>query len=63
MPVKLIWGDKDTITPLWQGERLKQSIPQSSLAVLHGLGHIPQIEDPEVFNRALLAFLIERAVR
>src|SRR6185369_15773954 len=54
MPTSLIWGDKDTITPLWQGEKLKQTIPRSSLTVLQGLGHIPQIEDPDSFNRSVL---------
>ncbi len=57
MPTLLIWGDKDTITPLWQGEKLKATIPTSALEVLKGLGHIPQIEDPDRFNNALLPFL------
>jgi pimeloyl-ACP methyl ester carboxylesterase len=57
MPTLLIWGDKDTITPLWQGEKLKASIPGASLSVLKGLGHIPQIEDPGQFNNSLLPFL------
>lgn len=60
MPTLLIWGDKDTITPLWQGEKLKQTIPGSALNVLTGLGHIPQIEDPGRFNQALLPFLEAR---
>jgi pimeloyl-ACP methyl ester carboxylesterase len=57
MPTLLIWGDKDRITPLWQGEKLKQVIPNSSLEVLKGLGHIPQIEDPVQFDNSLLPFL------
>ena len=63
MPTLLIWGDKDTITPLWQGEKLNKTIPRSSLTVLKGLGHIPQIEDPVSFNRTLLPFLLEQAGR
>ena len=57
MPTLIIWGDKDSVTPLWQGEKLKQVIPNSSLSVLRGLGHIPQIEDPVLFNSSLLPFL------
>lgn len=57
MPTLLIWGDKDNVTPLVQGETLKRIIPNSSLTVLKGLGHIPQIEDPPQFNAALLPFL------
>jgi pimeloyl-ACP methyl ester carboxylesterase len=56
-PTLIIWGDKDTVTPLWQGEKLKEVIPNSSLSVLRGLGHIPQIEDPVQFNNSLLPFL------
>jgi pimeloyl-ACP methyl ester carboxylesterase len=57
MPTLLIWGDKDTITPLWQGEKLNKTISNSSLNVLKGLGHIPHIEDPDQFNSALVPFL------
>ena len=61
MPTLLIWGDQDTITPLAQGQKLNQFISTSSLSVLKGLGHIPQIEDPVQFNNALLPFLISHA--
>jgi pimeloyl-ACP methyl ester carboxylesterase len=57
MPTMIIWGDNDTITPLWQGQKLMQAIPKSAMRVLNGLGHIPQIEDPTEFNEALLPFL------
>jgi pimeloyl-ACP methyl ester carboxylesterase len=57
MPSLLIWGDRDTITPLWQGEKLKNIIASSTLSILTGLGHIPQIEDPDQFNSSLLPFL------
>jgi pimeloyl-ACP methyl ester carboxylesterase len=57
MPTLLLWGDQDRITPLWQGEKLKAVIPNSSLNVLRGLGHIPQIERPVQFNDSLLPFL------
>jgi pimeloyl-ACP methyl ester carboxylesterase len=60
MPRLLIWGDADRVTPLWQGEKLKGIISKSSLTVLKGLGHIPQIEDPAQFNDALLPFLLAR---
>ncbi len=63
MPTLLIWGDKDTVTPLWQGEKLKASILNSTLSVLKGLGHIPQIEDPDRFNGALLPFVEEQDTR
>jgi pimeloyl-ACP methyl ester carboxylesterase len=53
----LIWGSDDTTTPLEQGERLAQWLPQSTLTVLSGTGHQPFEEDPEAFHAVLLAFL------
>lgn len=55
IPVAILWGDKDTITPLEQALDLRTLLPpQTSLTLLPGLGHIPQIEDPAMFNDALL---------
>jgi pimeloyl-ACP methyl ester carboxylesterase len=53
-PVAILWGDKDTVTPVDQARDLQTLIPQASLTLLPGLGHIPQIEDPALFNEALL---------
>jgi pimeloyl-ACP methyl ester carboxylesterase len=53
MPVALIWGGADTVTPLAQGKRLAALTRARSLIVLPGVGHIPHIEDPEHFQTAL----------
>jgi pimeloyl-ACP methyl ester carboxylesterase len=57
VPTLIIWGDKDTTTPLAQGQRISQLISGSELAVMAGVGHMPQIEDVEQFNRLLVTFL------
>jgi pimeloyl-ACP methyl ester carboxylesterase len=57
VPTLVIWGDQDTTTPLEQGQELARVIPGARLAVMAGIGHMPQIEDAEQFNRLLLAFL------
>ena len=57
LPTLIIWGAVDSTTPLAQGQRLAQLIRGSELAVMAGVGHMPQIEDPAQFNRLLLAFL------
>lgn len=46
-PVLLIWGREDTVTPLEQGLELRDLFPRSRLAILPGVNHIPQIEDPD----------------
>jgi pimeloyl-ACP methyl ester carboxylesterase len=57
MPVSLIWGAQDTVTPLGQAEHLKGLMPHAELSVLNGIGHIPQVEDPARFNETLVNFL------
>ena len=53
MPVDILWGRTDEVTPLWQGEALVKLIPSSRLTVIDGVGHIPYIEDPPRFQVAL----------
>jgi pimeloyl-ACP methyl ester carboxylesterase len=53
-PVNLIWGEQDSVTPLAQGRELKAWMPRAELVVIPQVGHIPHIEDPEAFARALL---------
>ncbi|MEM6409827.1 MAG: alpha/beta hydrolase [Pseudomonadota bacterium] len=57
LPTGIIWGREDQATPLAQGQELNALIPGSQLTVLGEIGHIPQIEDPEGFQRALIAVL------
>lgn len=54
IPVVLIWGAQDAITPLWQGKALLQYFPDSRLAVINDAGHIPYIESADSFNNILL---------
>ena len=53
-PTAIIWGNEDTVTPVAQAEDLRSLIPGATLTLLPHLGHIPHIEDPDAFNRALI---------
>jgi pimeloyl-ACP methyl ester carboxylesterase len=57
LPVAIIWGGQDTVTPRDQARDLQALLPVVALTLLPGLGHIPQIEDPDRFNDALLKLL------
>lgn len=57
MPVVAIWGDRDTVTPLSQGEQLVALVPHGKLEVISGVGHIPQIENPDELNARLVRAL------
>ena len=52
LPVALLWGADDSVTPIAQGERLRALIPGATLDSLAGVGHIPHIEDEAAFVAA-----------
>ena len=53
LPVCMIWGDLDTVTPLSQAHTLLWLIPRSTLWIVQGVGHIPYIENVDSFHLAL----------
>lgn len=56
MPVFLIWGEADTVTPIAQGETLARLMRARAFVRLPGVGHIPHIEDEAGFLAALDGF-------
>ncbi|KQZ30335.1 alpha/beta fold hydrolase [Duganella sp. Root1480D1] len=56
-PVTLLWGETDTITPLSQAENLQRLIPGAQIVRIPRAGHIPQVEEPELFQEALARIL------
>lgn len=57
-PTLLIWGDRDRAVGLTSGRALQKTLPQSSLLVLPGVGHIPFEERPDVCNQAMREWLL-----
>ena len=56
-PVLIIWGEKDRVLPLKHGHLAKVKLPNATLEIMEGCGHIPFFERSEEFNRAVLSFL------
>ena len=56
-PTLLIWGQQDTITPPFVGEKFDELIPTSELHFLNECGHAPMMEKPGDFNAILEGFL------
>ncbi|GAB4423333.1 MAG: alpha/beta hydrolase [Anaerolineae bacterium] len=56
-PTVLIWGDRDTDTPLWQGRRLEQIMPDAGLVVFPGAGHFSYLERLNEYLRVVEHFL------
>jgi pimeloyl-ACP methyl ester carboxylesterase len=57
LPVKLIWGREDKITPLFAGEEFERILPNAELTILEECGHAPMMEYPQIFNQILDSFL------
>ncbi|MBI3935677.1 MAG: alpha/beta hydrolase [Betaproteobacteria bacterium] len=55
-PVHVITGDEDD-NCLEPGVFMKRTIPGAALTVIPGSGHAVNLEEPDVFNRAVLDFL------
>ncbi len=59
IPTLLIWGDKDTATPLADGQKMSSLIPNSKLVVFEDATHYSFLDKPQEFKNALLNFLRE----
>jgi pimeloyl-ACP methyl ester carboxylesterase len=57
VPMGLIWGIEDSVTPIAQGRALQRRVAGASLTILPNIGHMPQLEDPAAFLAALLPLL------
>ena len=57
LPVCLIWGKNDTITPPMVAEEFHKLLTTSELHWIDKCGHAPMMEVPEEFNAILSPFL------
>lgn len=57
VPTLIVVGIHDQFTPVSDAELMHQSIPESTLLVFADAGHITNMEQPPMFNRALAEFL------
>jgi pimeloyl-ACP methyl ester carboxylesterase len=56
-PTLLLWGREDKIIPLNACQLYQQAIPGATVKILEHCGHMPEMEQPEEFVRAVLPFL------
>lgn len=57
VPVCLIWGRNDRVTPPEVAEEFHALLPNSELSWIDHCGHAPMMEQPEEFNKYLQVFL------
>lgn len=56
-PTLILWGRKDRLIPVANGERFHEDIDDSTLVIWDDLGHVPHEEDPSRTVRAMQSFL------
>jgi pimeloyl-ACP methyl ester carboxylesterase len=56
-PTLVVWGTEDKLVPVELAGRTAASVPDSRLLVLPGVGHVSQLEAPEITARATLALI------
>jgi pimeloyl-ACP methyl ester carboxylesterase len=59
MPVLIVWGDVDRITPLSEGQKIHQLIPQSHMSVIPGCGHLAPNECAGQIGPVMVSFLMQ----
>ncbi|MHB1867633.1 MAG: alpha/beta fold hydrolase [Nitrososphaerales archaeon] len=58
LPVLIMVGEEDKMTPVPGSTYLKDNIPKAKIVILRDASHLPMIERPADFNRHLNEFLM-----
>lgn len=53
----ILWGENDQLFSIKQGEAAAKAMPNAKLHRIPNAGHLPLMDQPELFNKALLDFL------
>jgi 3-oxoadipate enol-lactonase len=56
-PALIIHGADDQLIPVAEAESMHQHLPGSRLVIIPKSGHLPNLEQSELFNQAVRAFL------
>ena len=57
IPTQIIHGAQDTLIPLSEAVEMQALLPNAVLCSLPGAGHLVNMEQPELFNLAVRAFI------
>ncbi|CAL9281455.1 alpha/beta hydrolase [Streptomyces olindensis] len=62
VPTLLLWGELDARSPVEPvARRFLEAIPEATLVVLPGIGHLSNVEAPDAFNRTVREFCRARS--
>lgn len=52
-PVLIVWGEADRLLPPAYADRWREELPHADLAVIPDAGHLPHVEQPDAFLKAV----------
>lgn len=55
-PALIVWGDEDRLLSVDAAERYAQAMPNASVVVIPGIGHVPKMEAPDTVIQTYRAF-------
>ncbi|WP_462268293.1 alpha/beta fold hydrolase [Mucilaginibacter sp.] len=56
-PTLIVVGEQDVFTPVATADYMKGYIKNARLGIIPDAGHMPNMEQPEIFNSVLIDFL------
>jgi pimeloyl-ACP methyl ester carboxylesterase len=56
-PTLVVVGEEDTLTPPPEAEKMAAAVKGAKLVRIPGAGHLPNVEQPALFDQALLDFV------
>jgi 2-hydroxy-6-oxonona-2,4-dienedioate hydrolase len=62
LPVCIVWGENDTVTPPEVGREFNELLPNSELFWIEKCGHAAMMEHPQEFNRILNDWLEKKGL-
>jgi len=57
VPVLILMGRDDQIIPITEAQEMNNAIPDSRLQVIPDAGHLPNMEQPEMYNQIVRTFI------
>jgi pimeloyl-ACP methyl ester carboxylesterase len=60
-PTLVIAGAEDRVLPPAMAYEVTRRIPKAELTMMDGVGHFPNLEQPDQFNSIVLPFLLKQA--
>jgi pimeloyl-ACP methyl ester carboxylesterase len=57
IPTLILWGADDRFTPPSHAKAFAERIPQAVMSTITGAGHLPHLEQPDRFCKAISAFV------